>query len=190
MLDKLRNARVHIEEVAYSEYYKRRFNEQSPGDVEGLEHSMTEFTDILFLCHGNICRSPFAEKYATNRFEDMVTVKSAGFYPETGRPSPTNAVRAAGEFQIDLTDHVSSVVTQSDIESADITFLMDFKNVHYLLSNFDVELENVYLLGEFNDRMDSNVIGDPHGSSINTFKEIYQEIIEAVDCLTVRLSSG
>jgi len=187
MFDKLYNAKVFVEEVGYSKYYRQRFGGKSPGNLDKLEQFMRCSTDILFLCHGNICRSPFAKKYASRKFTEQIEISSAGFYCEEGRSSPQNAIQAAKEFQIDLTNHRSCMVKQSDIVQSDVVFLMDFRNVYYLLSKYNTDLNKVYLLGEYNNQVESNLISDPHGCTVDTFKRVYLEITQAIDEIATQL---
>src|SRR5947207_2988901 len=66
---------------------------------------------IAFVCFGNICRSPFAERLANQRLGSARRVASAGYFPEEGRRSPEPAIAAAERFGIDLRPHRSRVLT-------------------------------------------------------------------------------
>ncbi len=50
---------------------------------------------LLFVCLGNICRSPFAEWLAREHLDEDRSLLSAGTYPVAGRRAPTEAVAAA-----------------------------------------------------------------------------------------------
>src|SRR5262245_49404600 len=69
---------------------------------------------ILFVCHGNICRSPFAAAAAVRRFADIggdaAAIGSAGFIGP-GRPCPPTAQEAARAAGVDLSWHRSSLLT-------------------------------------------------------------------------------
>src|SRR5262249_26111140 len=61
---------------------------------------------ILFVCKGNVCRSPFAAR-AMERLCPGVRSSSAGYIGGDGRTSPAAAVRSAAEFDVSLEDHRS-----------------------------------------------------------------------------------
>src|SRR6266404_2688948 len=56
---------------------------------------------VLFLCYGNICRSPFSELLMKARFPEL-HVCSAGFHKTAGRTSPSNVQQVARTYSVDL----------------------------------------------------------------------------------------
>jgi hypothetical protein len=56
-------------------------------------HALKNAKTILFVCKGNICRSPFAQRVAEQLFFEGRTCWSAGYYDIDGRSSPEAAVR-------------------------------------------------------------------------------------------------
>jgi hypothetical protein len=82
---------------------------------------------ILFVCHGNICRSPFAEVYARKVFDDVsdggaIRVISSGYFPKSGRCSPDEAQAAVEAFGLSLAAHRSSVVSEQAVTESDLIF--------------------------------------------------------------------
>src|SRR2546422_3500209 len=64
---------------------------------------------ILVVCHGNICRSPFAAVLLQRALGPAgIRVHSAGFIGPN-RPSPPEAVTAAARYGVNLSDHRSRV---------------------------------------------------------------------------------
>ena len=57
---------------------------------------------LLVVCHGNLYRSPFAERFAAPRLRPGQEIASAGVAPAVGSPSPEEAVLAAGRLGVDL----------------------------------------------------------------------------------------
>jgi glycine hydroxymethyltransferase len=60
---------------------------------------------ILFICTGNICRSPMAEglfRYLIEENEADLIVKSAGVNAQDGHPPSENAIRAMQDLEIDI----------------------------------------------------------------------------------------
>ena len=91
--------------------------------------------NILVLCYGNIYRSPFIERRLAQLLDPgRWKLKSAGFYPKTGRPCVSEFVSMAKDFGVSLIDHRSSTVSLDEIEWADLIVIMDRKNRDQLLS--------------------------------------------------------
>ena len=64
---------------------------------------------LIFVCKGNICRSPFAALYAARRLRELglegVICRSAGYAPSQAPASPPHAITAAHTYQVDLSTH-------------------------------------------------------------------------------------
>ncbi|HAW44988.1 MAG TPA: hypothetical protein DCW60_01365 [Sutterella sp.] len=93
---------------------------------------------ILFICLGNICRSPIAEGV----FRDLIVKRnlsdafeiasaSTGTYHTGEHPDP-RAVRAAAKVGIDISKHVARQVTSKDFRDYDFVLGMDAENMHNL----------------------------------------------------------
>lgn len=91
-------------------------------------------TGVLFVCMGNICRSPTAEgvfrKLVKQRgLEDRFTVDSAGTHAyHVGEPPDERARRAASNRGIDLSDLRARQVKASDFRDFDHILVMDADN--------------------------------------------------------------
>ena len=81
---------------------------------------------VLFVCTGNVCRSPMAEglfkKLVSGRGD--ITVASAGVSAGRGMPASGDAVRALSPLGIDLTRFRSQPVSEDLIEKATHIFVM------------------------------------------------------------------
>lgn len=70
-----------------------------------------QVTSILYVCKGNLCRSPFAEylsrKIIQKKGIRSLKVESAGLQVNRSRPSPKEALIAAESFGIDMRAHKS-----------------------------------------------------------------------------------
>lgn len=154
--------------------------------LQDPEHALARLSpgsQILVLCHGNICRSPLAERLFRTRFEergrDDIDVVSAGFVEREDRPSPDAAVEAAAEFGIDLSDHQSTHVTESLLTSSDLVLLMDAYNYTLFRRHYGDELHRACFLGVFTER-DEYEISDPYDASLAEFERVYDEIATAI----------
>lgn len=82
----------------------------------------SEVKRLVFVCTGNICRSPYAEKIASTLPVDLV---SCGLSTRGGDPANEVAMRVANARGIDLTEHRSTRVDQLSLESSDLLICME-----------------------------------------------------------------
>jgi protein-tyrosine phosphatase len=129
---------------------------------------------ILFLCYGNICRSPVAEKLG-QRLLPGAMVTSAGFYPEENRHSPANVQRAAQALGLDLSSWASRRVSKKMVNAADLIVLHDLKNFRDFRREFPNDLHKVVLLGMLLDPP-QNDITDPYDKPDGETLEILRQI--------------
>jgi protein-tyrosine-phosphatase len=101
---------------------------------------------VLVLCHGNICRSPLAAALAARRYPS-VSFASGGFYPETGRHSPSFVVAAGDGLGVDLTEHRSKCVDAKLMGEARLVLIMDIRNYEQLAKAFPDSLDKTLFLG-------------------------------------------
>ncbi len=147
---------------------------------------------ILFICYGNIIRSPFAEKYfmaKMARNNVWADIDSFGFHLKEMRKSPQIAVTAAAQLQCDLTAHKSKCITQLDIRETDVLIYFDEKNKHMIESGYKVN--HAYCAADFLDSSYPNLrqIDDPYESDVETIKVCYEKIQNALDNF-VRIYKG
>lgn len=137
---------------------------------------------VLFVCFGNICRSPFAAVAARSRLVG-VAIDSGGFQPDEGRPSPRHVVETAQTLAIDLSTCRSIRLTQNRVDSADLIACMDLANLRQLLAEFPTAKPRSTLLGLF--RPDGPVqIKDPFGLAPGAMRAVFVQILVALDALS------
>lgn len=103
-------------------------------------------TKILFVCHGNICRSPCAEfvmkelvKQA-NREDDFEIASAATSTEELGNPVYPPMRDLLSKKGIDTTGKRARQMTRSDYEYYDLIILMDhynLRNIRYIIGEDD-----------------------------------------------------
>jgi protein-tyrosine-phosphatase/predicted ATP-grasp superfamily ATP-dependent carboligase len=148
----------------------------------------TPLRSLLFLCYGNICRSPVAEQLA-KRVLTNLEIESAGFHPQGGRRSPQNIVCAANRIGIDLVHSSSRCLTNQQIQSADLIFVMDAKNYDDLIDKYPEAANRTLLLGLFLEQPTLN-IPDPYRASDEKAWEVVSQISRAIDELARQLPEG
>ena len=149
---------------------------------------------VVFLCQGNICRSPYAELKARLTFAQAgvaATVESAGMLPRNHRPSPPTAVAAAAQLGVDLAPHVSQHAFADVIDRASLIVVFDTINYRACLARYPGAAQRLVYLGEFegSGTPHPQEIADPDGKSLNTFITTYQHIDGCVHGLTTFLKN-
>jgi protein-tyrosine-phosphatase len=150
-----------------------------------------ETRSVLFVCHGNICRSPYAaESFARAIAESRpdIDVKSAGFIGPN-RPSPDAAIRVARTLGINLSGHRSETLTHELTEKADLIAVMDRHQVRWLQRYFDVPAERIILLGDLDPAaIATRRIKDPVDRPDEEFLASYERVERCVRALADVLS--
>jgi protein-tyrosine-phosphatase/predicted ATP-grasp superfamily ATP-dependent carboligase len=136
---------------------------------------------IVFLCYGNICRSPLAAKLAEQRLSG-VAIESAGFHKTIGRSSPEKMLRIGSTLGIDLSDHRSSQATRDLLLNADLVIVMDSDNLNRLKRQYPEAIARTTLLGLF-----ANppvlAIADPYQADEDATTRICKQVQSGIDGL-------
>ena len=133
---------------------------------------------IVFICHGNICRSPMAEYV----FADLVkkagkgaefSVSSAAVsYEEIGNDVYPPAKRVLAAKGVPCPPRGAHRITSKEAEEADLLLCMDHFNLYRLKSISPAAAGKARLLGEFG--LGGKEIEDPWYTG--NFERVYEEI--------------
>ncbi len=139
---------------------------------------------ILFVCTGNICRSPMAEglfRHAIKGRGDY-QVYSAGVGAVEGLPPSENAVLALRQLGIDITRQRSRMLSSELVQKADFIFGMTHSHVDAILLLYPQAAEKTFLLREFDETLDrfENDIPDPIGGPLSTYMECRDQIEQGI----------
>src|SRR2546430_1042516 len=139
---------------------------------------------ILFVCTGNICRSPMAEglfRQAVKGRNDF-RVMSAGVGAVEGVPPSDHAVRALKELGIDISRQRSRMLTGESIQQADYIFGMTHSHVDAVTLLYPQAAEKTFLLREFDETLDNYEadIGDPIGGSYEVYVSCRDQIEQGI----------
>ncbi|MHA1688995.1 MAG: arsenate reductase/protein-tyrosine-phosphatase family protein [Promethearchaeota archaeon] len=151
---------------------------------------MSEIKNVLFVCAGNTCRSPFAEYFAKwlkqNKYKEQLKnmqFDSAGIYHyyETPQAGTVAYLKIKG---IDISDFRAKKVTEELLEKQDL--ILTFEKKHHsdkLLRKFkhlkDLD-KKVHLLLEFVGETENLEIPDPFHFEEKEYQETLKKIEEAV----------
>jgi protein-tyrosine-phosphatase len=133
---------------------------------------------LLFVCLGNVCRSPFAEALTLRRIGRRQAI-SAGHYPVSGRRPPELALVTAKRFGLDLGPHRSRVLSGRMVEEADAVFVFDEANREAVVSHHPGAAERTHLLGALSPEGPLH-IADPFGGPRSLYEAVYRDIAGAL----------
>lgn len=140
---------------------------------------------VIFVCTGNTCRSPMAEKIFNDKAGKLnidVRAISRGVVCADGQPMNANAKKIMTENSLD-TNHSSKQITYADIESADIIITLTAAHKMYLENLFG-KSEKFFSIGEITDGGDIN---DPYGGDVDVYRRCYDLLDKAIDKLIGKL---
>lgn len=155
--------------------------------LQRLRSILPHATRIVFVCYGNLCRSPFAEIYLENRLKQSglsgIKTASAGFHVENGRSPPIESVRAAQSFGVDIAVHKSRSLSRIGWQKGDIVFVFDPRGAAALSTEPRVAGLPIFPIGILGSGMRIKIIHDPWGRSKEIMKETYEQIANLIESL-------
>jgi protein-tyrosine phosphatase len=144
--------------------------------------------NVVVVCHGNICRSPFAAGLLANALESRGTlVTSAGFIGP-GRHPPAEAGIAAARWGVDLTNHRSQLLTPVLAREADLIVVMEPGQHRTVCERFGRAPKSVIVLGDLDPfPIETRAMQDPVDQPLEAFEASYARIERCVYELLVTL---
>ncbi len=135
---------------------------------------------VLVLCHGNVCRSPFAaalvERGTAALGNPRIEVTSAGFVGPDRAP-PDNGLLVARSFGIDMSAHVSALVTPERVAACDVVVVMSAAQERQVTAKFPRSSALVVVLGDLDPLpIAKRTILDPWNGEVEKFEESYARI--------------
>lgn len=157
-----------------------------------MASEMTNTKTILFICTGNVCRSPMAEglfRDALGEHKDTFTILSAGMDAMDGLPPSLNAVEATKEVGVDITRQKSSQITREMVDQADYIFGMTWNHVMAITHFFPEAAPKTFLVRHFDTNVgpDKKEIADPIGGPLEVYRLCRDQINQGIHSIIKEL---
>src|ERR1044071_8928998 len=128
---------------------------------------------VLFICTGNVCRSPMAEGIFRHAVQGRGSYRviSAGLGAMEGQPPSAHAVEAVKELGIDIAMQRSRMLTPELVAQADYIFGMTHSHIDTVTLLYPHAAEKTFLLREFDDTLElfEKDISDPIGGAYDIY---------------------
>ena len=135
---------------------------------------------ILFVCVGNVCRSPMAAALLEQRLSRRAapfTVGSAGIAALVGEPAQPHALALLRERGIDLCGHRARQLTAEMASAFDLILVMEEAQRREVERIFPAGRGRIHRLGRFRD-FD---VPDPYGGTRDAFERSLSLIERGID---------
>ena len=137
----------------------------------------------MFVCLGNICRSPLAEGI----FKQIVSERELGayFYADSagtssyhcGSGPDSRSIQVANKYSIDL-NHKAQQLTAVHLSEFEYILAMDEKNladINLLKARLDtMKAGRIFLMREFDEERSGSDVPDPYFGEMDGFDHVYQ----------------
>lgn len=141
---------------------------------------------LIFVCTGNICRSPYAEFVARSLGMEAI---SAGTNTQQGLPADRTAMVEASRRGVDMAGHLTTRWEDVELRPGDLVVAMQLRHAYAVRQrarqhDCHVVMLNAFLLPHF------AVIWDPYGKPQHAYAESFDLIESGLRRLAARLPSA
>jgi protein-tyrosine phosphatase len=132
---------------------------------------------VLFVCTGNLHRSPMAEYFFKSLIIDTSNwqISSAGTYTRKGMRTNAEVLSVLKSYGIDASAHRTQVVTRRKIHNHNLVLCLAHNHKEALRAEFPDLKERIYLLSEMAGKTES--VDDPIGGPLVEYEATAKEII-------------
>jgi protein-tyrosine-phosphatase len=139
---------------------------------------------VLFVCTGNLCRSPMAagllrQRLAEKGMDARHRVSSAGVWAVDGRPASEHAITVMAERGVDITNHIAHTLTAEDVAEADLILAMSREHEQMIRNTWPQYDWKLHRLSEMAGKRQD--VRDPYSRPIEDYRacaDIIEDYIE------------
>ncbi len=145
--------------------------------------------ELLFVCSGNTCRSPMAERLMAALLgpDKTWTVRSAGLGAREGSPASEGAERALRERGLGLEGHRAHRLAEADVRRADCIVTMTRDHRDAIVAAYPEAAAKTRTLHAFGASRPEDDVLDPFGGELDTYRLTRDEISGALPDLILSL---
>ncbi len=142
--------------------------------------------NIVFICTGNICRSPMAEGYFRYRVKEIgrsnYVVSSMGTHGLNDSPATENAQATCLENGFDISSHKGRSLIGEELQKADLILCMEPMHIKFIQTFFPWNRERIFLLGAWPEKANKkSIIHDPMGGSMDEYRGTFKIISRHIE---------
>jgi len=143
---------------------------------------------ILFVCLGNICRSPLAEaifktKISKKSLDHRLEADSCGTSNYNIGELPDHRTIANAKKNGVIIDHRGKQLSQQDLVDYDFIVAMDQSNYQDILrlAGSEMYANKIALMRSFDMQRDGDEVPDPYYGSEQEFQEVFEILDRSID---------
>jgi len=139
---------------------------------------------VIFVCTGNVCRSPMAaglfyDRLVRDKADGRVGVRSAGLWALEGQAASAYALQVMEEHGLDISAHRGRNLTQVDVDEADLILVMTRRHADIIARDFRRTEDKVFLVSEMAGEQQD--IEDPYAGSLLEYRRSAAELSDWIE---------
>jgi protein-tyrosine-phosphatase len=144
---------------------------------------MSKKRTVLFVCTGNVCRSPMAaglfyDLLARQSDNCSVRIRSAGIWALEGQPASAYARQVMSERNLDISAHRGRNVSAGEVDEADLILVMTRRHADIITRDYADSEGKLFLLSQM--AGSSYDILDPYGGSLADYRATASELEDLI----------